>query len=183
MSMKDYRSKVLKPFVFDVNPNYVTLNSFLTGVAAGVLFAFNHLLVGSGFLILSGFLDLLDGEIAKSTGRETAKGDLFDHIADRVVDMCIFGGIALSTYVNTKVGLITAIVVLMISYLGTQSQAVLGERLYKGTLGRFPRTASLTALAILGAFKPIILRYGIIFLLGFAIITVLERLWEISKKI
>lgn len=183
MNLKNYRTKILKPFIFNVNPNYVTLNSLLSGVASGVLFALDYLIIGVVLLVLSGFLDLLDGEIAKSTGRTTETGDVFDHVADRIVDMCIFGGIALSSYVNTKIGLITAIVVLMISYLGTQSQAVLGERLYKGTLGRFPRTASLTALAILGAFKPLILRYGIIFLLGFAILTVLERIWEINKKI
>lgn len=183
MSLKDYRTRLLRPFIFNVNPNYVTLNSLLCGVASGVLFALDYLVIGVVLLILSGFLDLLDGEIAKSTGRTTKTGDIFDHVADRIVDMCIFGGIALSSYVNTKIGLVTAIVVLMISYLGTQSQAVLGERLYKGILGRFPRTGSLASLVILGVFEPAILYYGIIFLLGFAILTVLERIWEINKKI
>ncbi len=183
MNLKKYRTKILKPFIFNVNPNYVTLNSLLSGVASGVLFALDYLVLGVILLILSGFLDLLDGEIAKSIGRTTKAGDVFDHVADRIVDMCMFGGIALSSYVNTKIGLITAIVILMISYLGTQSQAVLGKRLYKGILGRFPRTASLAALVIIGVFKPGFLYYGIIFLLGFAILTVLERVWEINKKV
>lgn len=177
-----YRKKVLEPFIADINPNYVTLISLLTGVGAGLFFAFSYLLPGVILLSLSGFLDLLDGEIAKRKNRETDKGDIFDHVADRIVDMSIFGGIALSRFVETKIGLITAVVILMISYLGTQSQAVTGKRLYKGVLGRFPRTMALIALSILAILDYRFLYYGISFLLGFAVLTVLQRIWEINKK-
>lgn len=183
MNLKSIRTKVLKPFVFNVNPNKVTFLSLLTGIGAGFLFAFDHLLIGAAILSLSGFLDLLDGEIAKKKDLKTPEGDIFDHVADRIVDMAAFGGIAFSSFVRTELGLITAVVILMISYLGTQSQAVLGQRLYKGVLGRFPRTISLIAIVVLGRIDHRFLMHGMVVILGFAIITVLERLWEIKKNI
>ncbi len=183
MNLKEVRQKALSPFVVNINPNIVTMFSLITGVTAGVVFAFNYLLAGIILVSLSGFLDLLDGEIAKRNNRRTKKGDIFDHLSDRIVDACMFGGIAFSSYVAIEYGLITAIVVLMISYMGTQSQAVLGERLYKGIMGRFPRTISFLGLCILSLFDPRFLYYGIIVILGFAVLTVLERIWEIHKKI
>ncbi|MFW5902293.1 MAG: CDP-alcohol phosphatidyltransferase family protein [archaeon] len=183
MNLEKIREKALRPFVVDVNPNHVTLMSLILGVSAGITFAFNHLAIGILLVIVSGFLDLLDGEIAKKLNRTSKKGDIADHVADRIVDMSIFGGLALSRFVRTEIGFITAISVLMISYLGTQSQAVLGERLYKGMLGRFPRTLAIVVLSTLALIDYRFLWYGMSFLLGFAILTVLERLWEIHKKI
>lgn len=183
MSLKEYREKILSPFVVDVNPNRITSLSLLSGVAAGTLFAFNHIASGVILLCLSGFLDLLDGEIAKKMDRKSEEGDIYDHVADRVVDMSIFGGLAFSAFVNTAIGLVTAITVLMISYLGTQAQAVFGERLYKGSLGRFPRTAAVVGLCALAFIDYRFLYHGMVVLLGFAIITILERLWEIKKRV
>lgn len=183
MNLKRVRRRVLKPFVADVNPNYVTLISLITGVSAGILFSFDMLATGIIILSLSGFLDLLDGEIAKTLGRKSLKGDIFDHVGDRIVDMSVFGGLALSSYVRMDIGFVTAISVLMISYLGTQSQAVLGERLYKGILGRFPRTLLIVVLCALALIDYRFLFYGMVFFLGLAIITVLERLWEIQSRL
>ncbi len=183
MKTEKIREKILRPFVADVNPNHITFVSLLTGVSAGVSFAFNQIPSAVILLALSGFLDLLDGEIAKKLNKASKRGDIADHIADRIVDMSIFGGLALSQFVRTEIGLFTAIAVLMISYLGTQSQAVLGERLYKGILGRLPRTLSVIILSLLALIDYRFLYYGITFLLGFAVLTIIERLWEIHKKV
>lgn len=184
MNIKKVRHKLLAPFAVDVDPNKVTALSLTMGIGSGVLFAFNHILLGAVILSLSGFLDLLDGEIAKTRGKTSKKGDIFDHLGDRIVDASIFGGIAFSSYAAVEYGLVTAIMVLMISYLGTQSQAVLGKRLYKGIMGRFPRTVSLIALCLAAVLiDQRFLYYGIIVMLGFATLTVLQRIWEIHKRI
>jgi len=183
MNLKKIREKVLRPFIIDVNPNYVTFLSLITGIIAGITFAYDKLIFGIMLVIISGFLDLLDGEIAKKMNRTTKKGDIADHVADRIVDMSIFGGLALSSFVRIEIGFITALAVIMISYLGTQSQAVLGKRLYKGTLGRCPRTIAVILLSALAIFDYRFLWYGMKFLLGLALLTIIERLWEIHKKI
>ncbi len=183
MGFKNIRENTLKPFVVKTNPNRITAISLVTGITAGFFFAYNYFLSAIILLILSGLMDLLDGEIAKKLGKETKRGDIADHVADRIVDMSIFIGLAFSSAVRTEIGLITAIAVLMISYLGTQSQAVLGERLYKGVLGRFPRTVAVLVLTALSIFNYRFIYYGMNFILGLAVLTILERLWEIHKKI
>src|SRR3954468_4396816 len=68
------------------------------GLALSVLTAF---LVGSGHLVwavvaltASGLVDLLDGSVARTSGRASPRGAFFDSVADRVSDAVVFGGVA-----------------------------------------------------------------------------------------
>jgi len=68
------------------------------GLALSVLTA---LLVGSGHLVwavvaltASGLVDLLDGSVARTSGRASPRGAFFDSVADRVSDAVVFGGVA-----------------------------------------------------------------------------------------
>ncbi len=45
-------------------------------------------------LTTTGFLDLLDGAVAKASKRASQRGSFFDSVADRLCDAVIFGGVA-----------------------------------------------------------------------------------------
>jgi len=45
-------------------------------------------------LTLTGFLDLLDGAVAKASHRASQRGSFFDSVADRVADAVLMGGVA-----------------------------------------------------------------------------------------
>jgi archaetidylinositol phosphate synthase len=90
-------------------------------------------------IFLAGLFDVLDGEVARATGRASVRGDFLDHVLDRYADMILVVGIALSGYVNPLLALFALVSLLLTSYMGTQAQAVGQGRLYSGLLSRADR--------------------------------------------
>ncbi|MDD5416397.1 MAG: CDP-alcohol phosphatidyltransferase family protein [Candidatus Aenigmarchaeota archaeon] len=176
------RSKLLKPFAIDINPNIVTFIALLVGMGAGAFFYFNMLEYAVLFLFLNGFFDVLDGEIARRRG-PTVLGDFLDHISDRIVDVAILLGIALGGYVSLEIGMYTIIAVLMVSYLGTQAQAVSKVRLYKGFMGRATRLLLLIGFASAEIFYSGILYEGILVMLALSLITFMQRFIHIFREL
>jgi phosphatidylglycerophosphate synthase len=77
-----------------VSPNAVTALSLVmcavTGVAAGM-----GQLAGVAWLYaVAGMLDVMDGRIARLTGKQTAAGALFDSVSDRWGEIFMFAGFA-----------------------------------------------------------------------------------------
>ena len=92
---------VLHPIVrlfikLGISPDAVTLVGTL-GVAAGALIFFpqGELLVGVLFITAFVFSDLIDGRMARETGRVSKFGAFWDSTLDRIGDGAIFGGLAL----------------------------------------------------------------------------------------
>lgn len=63
-------------------------------VAASVAIAAGALRLGLLLLVLTGVPDLLDGAVAKASGRTSLRGAFFDSVSDRLTDGLLFGGIA-----------------------------------------------------------------------------------------
>ncbi len=152
MVADDYRefgAKILDPIAKNIplDPMSISFLSLLTAIASGYSFYTveydlsnkEFLLLGSALVFLTAVLDALDGIVARKRGLSSKRGDLVDHTLDRVADILIIGGIALGPLVNTEVGFTAIIGVLMLSYMGTQAQAVGAGREYAGLLGRADR--------------------------------------------
>lgn len=92
----------------------------------------------------SGVFDVVDGEVARRTGRASAHGDFLDHVLDRYADMALLLGIAFSGWANPVVALLALVSLLLVSYMGTQAQAVGAGRMYRGLLSRADRLLVLT---------------------------------------
>jgi len=120
----------------DVDPNIVSLASLLAAAAAGAAFYLGATVPGALLVAFSGFLDLVDGEIARAHGHSSRLGDFLDHTFDRVADVAIFTGIALGPTVPLPTGLAAALATVMVAYLGTQAQAVGLQRVYGGIARR-----------------------------------------------
>lgn len=127
------------------NPNVVTWWSLAAALAAGVAFWQSGpdrlwlLALGAVLVWANGVLDVLDGKIAKMTGRQTAKGDYLDHAFDRFADVAFIAGLGFSSWVRLEVAFAAIVFTLLTSYLGTQAQAVGMGRNYAGALGRADR--------------------------------------------
>jgi archaetidylinositol phosphate synthase len=118
--------------------------SLLCAAAAGVLFYFSFteisfLILCTIFIIGNGFLDALDGKVARVQKISSRLGDFLDHCLDRYSDVLIVGGIALSEWCDTRIGLVAVVGMLLTSYMGTQAQAVGYGRKYEGFLSRVDR--------------------------------------------
>jgi len=141
-----------------LHPNTISYVALVAGVAGGFCYwAAGHTpwfyLGGAALITISGLLDCFDGIVARETGTASSFGDFLDHVLDRIVNMAIFFGLALSPNASTALGLAAAILVLMNSYLGTQIHASFGSRDYTG-LGKAQLFIALVAASVVLFFFP-----------------------------
>ncbi len=119
-------------FIFAHEVNYESM--FSPGYYVYYMFA-----IASVCIFLNGFLDAIDGKVARLTNTISKRGDFLDHVFDRYSDILILGGIMISAYCDVLIGALAIIAVLMTSYMGTQAQALGCGRNYGGILGRADR--------------------------------------------
>lgn len=178
----------------DLTPNGVSVVAFGFALAAGGAFlavdadsAYGGspawYLLGSLFVLCNGWLDLVDGALARELGSDSLGGDLLDHVLDRYADLAIVGGLAAGANAY-GLGLLAITGVLMTSYLGTQIQAVGLGREYGGLLGRADRLALVGVVGVVAFFVPgpVVASLTVVELLLvlFAVVghfTALQRFW------
>ncbi len=96
-----WQNVMLRPFVrlflrLGISPDAVTLVGTI-GVCVGALVFFprGQLLAGVLFITVFIFSDLIDGAMARESGRSSTFGAFFDSTLDRIGDGAIFGGLVL----------------------------------------------------------------------------------------
>ena len=77
-----------------ITPNQLTLAGLVLAIIAGVLAAIGSLSLAALVLLLSGFLDALDGELARQSDSQTPFGAFLDSISDHYGDFAVYLGIA-----------------------------------------------------------------------------------------
>ncbi|MFP4115797.1 MAG: CDP-alcohol phosphatidyltransferase family protein [Candidatus Aenigmatarchaeota archaeon] len=177
-----FRKKIMDPFLVDVDPNLLSVIALLVAFTSGYLFLDGRPVLGGLFLFLNGFLDLLDGEVAKEFGRTTDLGDFLDHTFDRLADAAVFLGVALGPVVPMWIGSTTVVLVVLVSYLGVQFQALTRERLYSGLMGRSDRIVVLFVFAMASYFFEEALLYGIYIISAFSAVTFIQRFYISVKE-
>lgn len=156
--LRPYAERLVSPWVivfdrFGLSPDAVSvLALLLAAVAAGAFYAGGRIagtwyFVGAALVAFNGWLDFVDGALARKQGVESRAGDLLDHVFDRYADIVIIVGLAAGID-NYALGLAAITGVLMTSYLGTQTQAVGLNRSYGGLLGRADRLVLVGATAV-----------------------------------
>ena len=188
---REFGTKILNPIarVMPIGPMGVSLVSLLTAIGAGYSFYMANmverewLLIGALMVFLTAVFDALDGIVARMKEIASRRGDLLDHTLDRVADVIILGGIALSSMVDITVGFGAIIGVLMLSYMGTQAQAVGAGREYAGLLGRADRLVILVMIPIIQYFSDGYQEWNYMTLMcyTFAIVCTLSAIYRFKK--
>lgn len=118
-----------------------------TWVAVGVaclagwllLVSRNHppaLLAVPGLLFLRLLLNVLDGVIAEETHLSSARGEALSEFTDRLSDVAILGGFAMSGFGHASLAVVAIVIVLLVSYVGILGKAVGAGRQYGGLMGK-----------------------------------------------
>lgn len=174
-----------------LTPNQITITALLMNLTAALLLALGardprFFLAAPPLLILAGFMDALDGIVARERHLSSRFGDFLDHLADRLSDCFLFAGWAVGASVRVEIAVVASLGVAMIGYAGTQVEATFGVRRYDG-LGRGEFVLALVALPVISYSLAIleILRtrfgpftvpeYFALLLAGFAAIGVQQR--------
>ena len=156
--------RALGPFVSaakvaGLSPNGVSVIAFLLALGAGGVYAVAAreplLYLGGAVLVfLNGWLDIVDGALARELDIASSGGDLLDHVLDRYADIGIIVGLAAGVS-QWELGIAAVTGVLMTSYLGTQAQAVGLDRVYGGLVGRADRLAIIGVVTAVAAFTTV----------------------------
>ena len=77
-----------------ITPNGVTLAGFAITAAAAVLVGFGWLIAGGIVFLAGSALDLMDGALARYTGKASPFGALLDSVFDRLGEAALFLGLA-----------------------------------------------------------------------------------------
>ncbi len=165
--LRPVAERALDPFVtaadrVGLTPDGISVLAFGVAGAAGVAYTLagqqiggagpdpRLYLAGAVLVFVNGWLDLLDGALARRQGSDSRAGDLLDHVIDRYADVVIVAGLAGGSG-RFLLGFLAVTGVLMTSYLGTQAQAVGLDRVYGGVVGRADRLAAIGAVTALAA--------------------------------
>lgn len=87
----------------DVRPDHVTVAGFVLSLVSGFAFFAGHPGSGAVVLLLAGLCDVLDGELARSTGVVSRFGAFFDSTLDRFSEGVVLWGVA-GFYVTNLMG-------------------------------------------------------------------------------
>lgn len=138
-------------------PNQLTVASMAVNLIAGLLFAAGLFFPGTLVLIAAGMGDVLDGALARITGKMTKFGAFLDSTLDRYSDLFNFGGLAVyfaRTDQYLEVMLVIGIIggAFVTSYAKARAENYI-EKLNVGLFDRFVRIF----LLVLGTLIPVLL--------------------------
>jgi len=116
--------RVIEPAIsllsrYNVSPNTITTVGTLLTVAAGVVYATGHIMTAGWIMGMTAFFDVLDGEVARRTGRSTVFGAFYDSTLDRVADGALMAGLTVFYATNPIHHNIYMMVVCLVGIIGT----------------------------------------------------------------
>jgi phosphatidylglycerophosphate synthase len=140
---------------FKVSPNQISFMGFVAGMLAAGAIALDKIEIGIALMIVSQFLDGLDGTIARKFGLQTALGEQLEIVFDRGVECFMFLALAYSGKVGYTEAVLAFIAILLLTSLVKRSGVDLGFKrvvLYIGYFIGFPLAVQLAFWVNLGGF-------------------------------
>lgn len=142
-----------------VTPDALTWFGLVVAIATAFVVASGHLGWAVLGIALSGLGDLLDGNLARSTGRSGPRGSFFDSVADRVSDAVVLGGVgwylARDSAHLPLLAFAVAVASLLISYERAKAEA-LGLAARGGLMERAERSVLLAIGLAFGQLIPVL---------------------------
>lgn len=102
-----------------VNPNSITTFGTLCTVVAGAIFASGHIRTAGWFLGITALFDVLDGTVARRTGRSSTFGAFYDSTLDRVADGALLGGLVVFYATSVRYHNTVMLVITVLGLIGT----------------------------------------------------------------
>lgn len=148
-----------------VTPNQLTLAGAAFSLLAGISFAGGQFFLGGLLLLVSGLGDLLDGPLARLTGKTSSFGAFLDSTMDRYADFFIFGGIAIHfTYRGEIFWFVVTLGIILGAFVVSYAKARAENFIPNCGVGVFGRAERLLLL-ILGIFVPPLFKWVLLLLL------------------
>ena len=190
-----WQGVMLAPFInlflrLGISPDAVTLVGTL-GVSAGALVFFPQGMVWQGVLVITAFVfsDLIDGAMARKSGRKDDFGAFLDSTLDRVADGALFGGLALffAWHHGGRLYLVLCLVILVMGAVTSYARAKADHLGYDAKVGIAERPDRLVGMLVPAFFADvldlwILLEVALWVLAVAATVTVAQRIWVVRGQ-
>ncbi len=168
-----------------LTPNMLTIIGFLLNCVVAAILANGNIRVGGVLLLFSSGFDMLDGSVARATGKTSPFGGFFDSTVDRYSEIVVYFGLLwhlLDTDDWKTSALLTvaaATGALMISYSRARAEAA-GWSASVGLLARTERVIVLSLGLVLG--KPVWALWILAIGTHLTAVTRMAHVWRLSLK-
>ena len=181
-SLRPHLEKIGKAFASTgLSPNVWTgvglVFAFLSALVYGLNIEF-ALIIGGVLLLISGFFDIVDGQVARVTKKTSKQGGFLDSVFDKISEVAIFTGILIGGYAQPHLVLLAITLSLLVSYTRARAES-LGVTLQGIGIGE--RAERLLVIAIIGMIG--FMEYAVIIVIIIATITLIQRIVVTSDEL
>jgi len=193
--LRDRAAEIIEPagrFISrsGIGPNAITCMGLVFGIVSAVFFGIGNQPLAGLMLLIGGVFDVLDGAVARASGRETKFGGFLDSTIDRYVDLLLFSGVIFG-FLSGKIpeagfmtgwGWALGIVALsgsfMVSYVRARAESAGSGKMDVGVMERAERLIVLGIGALLS-----LTDYAVLIIAVLSHLTVIQRIVVAKKRL
>jgi len=164
-----------------LSPNFWTVVGLVIALSSAVVYGMGvefGLIIGGILLLVSGFFDMVDGQVARVTGKTSKKGEYLDSMFDKISEVAIFLGILIGGYAEPYIVLLAITLSLLVSYARAKSDLI---NIKLQGIGIGERAERLLVIAIIGIVG--FMDYAVVIVIIIAGITLIQRMIFTTKNI
>ena len=181
-SLKPYLQSIGRAFASTgISPNVWTVVGLVFAFTASLIYGINveySLILGGIILLVSGFFDIVDGQVARYTNKISKTGGFLDSVFDKIAEVAIFFGILIGGYAEPYLVFLAITLSLLVSYVRAKADAA---QIKLQGIGIGERAERLLVIAIVGIIG--FMEIAVIIVVIIASITLIQRLIVMSKSI
>lgn len=168
-----------------IRPVHLTFTSLLLALVSAFSYYLSRenvylCLLGGGLLILSGFLDALDGAVARKKKMETPIGAFLDSTLDKIGESAVFIGLIASGVVSPLWGSLALASSILISYTRSRAETLNVDLKGVGLMERAERIVLLVIASFLEPFFKNAINLSMILLTFLSLYTLIHRILYVS---
>lgn len=164
-----------------LSPNFWTFVGLVFALVSAVVYGLGiefGLIIGGVLLLVSGFFDMVDGQVARVTGKTSKKGSYLDSMFDKIAEVAIFLGLLIGGYAEPYLVMLAITLSLLVSYARAKSDALNINLQGIGIGERAERLLVIAIIGIIGYMEP-----AVTIVIVIAGITLIQRMITTTKNI
>ena len=164
-----------------LSPNFWTFIGLVFAIASALVYGLGiefGLIIGGILLLVSGFFDMVDGQVARVTSKASRKGSYLDSMFDKIAEVAIFLGLLIGGYAEPYLVMLAITLSLLVSYARAKSDALNINLQGIGIGERAERLLIIAIIGIIGYMEP-----AVMIVIVIAGITLVQRMIMTAKNI
>ena len=181
-SLQPHLEKIGRGFASTgISPNGWSCIGLVFAFVSAFIYGLNvefSLIIGGVVLLVAGFFDIVDGQVARVSQKITKSGGFLDSIFDKIAEVAIFLGILVGGFAEPYLVFLAITFSLLVSYTRSKAES-LGVKLQGIGIGE--RAERLLVIAIVGIIG--FMEYAVIIVIIIAAITFIQRIIVTAKAL